>query len=209
MKRISLMIMTLMMGFTLFAQTKVRLGGIMDWDEEREVSHMGGLHLEVIGENFGFGFEAMGDTNLDNDTTGDNTPGEAMWEGEAFLSYHVFGNDSFIDPYVQAGVGNAGYVSWIDEETADYLALSLYPSFSAGINAVFEGGLVLGMRHSYRPENNIVPGAGIPASEMSAHQTTIQIGYQFGGREKRVRKEREERYGCWKWCWCDDCDCDD
>ncbi len=204
MKRLFLIFTALMLCAGLSAQVKFRLGAIMDWDDEREVSHMGGLRMELVGENLGFGMEAMGDSRLDDaeDTSG---PGEAVWQGEVFMSYHLFGNNTFIDPYVQAGIGNAGYVSWLDEDTADELNMSLYPSLSAGVNAVFEGGLILGMRYSYRPENNLVPGAGIPVTELSAHQTTLQIGYQFGGREKRERKERDN-YGCWKWCWCEDCE---
>jgi len=204
MKRLLLIFTALLVAAGLSAQVKVRLGGIMDWDEENDVSHMGGLHFEIIGEHMGFGAEALGDSRLDDvqDTDG---PGEAVWQGEVFLSYHIFGANSFIDPYVQLGAGNAGYVSWIDENNSDELALSLYPSFSAGINAVFDGGLILGMRHSYRPENNLVPGAGLPLADLAAHQTTLQIGYQFGGREKRERKE-PDRKGCWKWCWCEDCE---
>jgi hypothetical protein len=200
-KLIFTFLVAMLMTAGLSAQVKVRLGGIVDWDKETEQSKIGGMRFEVIGDNLGFGFDAMADFNREEEITH-----SVKWEGELFLSYHLLGNSSFIDPYLQAGYGNGGSVSWRDENTAEDLTLSLYPSLGAGVNVVFEEGLVMGCRWGNRPENNFIPGTNITRYDLAQNQFTLQLGVQLGGREPRYRKEesRDHSHGSWKWCWCED-----
>ncbi len=56
------------------------------------------------------------------------------WQGLLFLRYHFFGSRSFIDPFIEAGFGNAGSVIMNVPEEEQELKLVLYPSLSAGVN---------------------------------------------------------------------------
>ena len=205
MKKITIILMVVLVAAGLSAQVKFRMNGICDWDNEREVSNIGGLRLEFVGDRVGFGMDAMGNSNGDEKLV-EGKDYWAVWQGEVFVNYHFFGNQAFLDPYLQGGFGCAGKDVWTAEGGSQDLNMSLYPSLAVGVNAVFEGGLMLGMRSSCRPSVRYVPGAGIPIYDMVRNQLTFNIGYQFGGREKREREKG--RYGCWKWCWCDECDCD-
>lgn len=202
-KQIFVLLMAMLLTTGLSAQVKLRLGGVVDWDQDQDVANLGGIQLELIGEHLGFGLNAMGDGLRE-----EIEPYSANWEGELFVSYHLFGNNSFIDPYLQAGVGNGGFVSWTSEDNVQDLQLSLYPAFHVGVNAVFEEGLYLGFNYGYRSYNRSIPATNITRYEQSRNQFTLQIGYQFGGREPRDRSEereqgREKIRGSWKWQWCE------
>ncbi len=206
MKKITIVLVLVMITASLFAQVKFRMNGACDWHAEEEKSEMGGIRLELVGQELGFGVEVMGNSSCEDEPVeGETYWGE--WQGEVFVNYHFFGNNSFLDPYLQAGYGCAGKDYWTVDEGSQELNISLYPSFSAGVNMVFKGGLILGIRNSYRPDNRYVPGSDLPVYDLSKNQFTLNIGHQFGGRDKRERA-RDERYGCWKWCWCEDGDCD-
>lgn len=209
-KLIIIVIAAMLWTTAISAQMKFRLGGSVDWNKELDDSNMGGLRLELIDDNLGFGLEIMADSDSDRTSFEQEASHYAAWQGEMFLSYHIFGNQSFIDPYAQVGYGNGGQVVW-NEEAAEEVSLALYPSLGWGVNAVFEEGLVMGFRNSYRWGSDPIPHGTFPLADVARNQFTLHIGYQFGGRQKKDRNEElrerdEDCRGSWKWVWVEDDD---
>ena len=185
------------LAFNLSAYAETRLAGEMTWewdsgksrirDIEEEDLSLGGIQFEILGQNLGYGLDALVDFRHD--------PLERWyfdWQGQLFLRYHLFGTDGFLDPFFEAGYGNAGSVLMEEEEDQE-LKLSLYPSFSAGLNLLFHEGLFVGSRLSYRPINKGIPATDIETVNLKRYQAALYIGVSLQHRRSR-KNDYFDRY---------------
>jgi len=168
------------------AHETVRTAGIMasEWDSQgssrsrAEDNHrFWGLETETITSDMtGFGMDALVDFYKD-----DLNNSMLDWRGQLFMRYHLFGTQSFLDPFIEAGVGNAGSVRLADGEKPE---MSLYPFLSAGGNIMLHGGFFAGMRWSYKLDEWII-GTVIPQKELDRHQISFTVGYSYYGYNHR------------------------
>ncbi len=197
-KHLVLTLLTTALAFNLSAHVETRLAGEQTWewnsgkshirDIEEEDLSLGGIQLEILGQNLGYGFDALVDFRQD--------PLERWyfdWQGQLFLRYHLFGTDGFLDPFFEAGYGNAGSVL-LEEEEDKELKLSLYPSFSAGLNLLFHEGLFVGSRLSYRPINKGIPAADIETVALQRYQASLYLGISLGDCHNKRRDDYFDRY---------------
>jgi len=105
------------------------------------------------------------------------------WDGQGlFVSYHILGTRSFVDPFVDAGVGCAGRVYLgPGGSPTQKLSLTLYPFVSAGA-AVELDGLRLGAKLSYALNQNAIPATSIPGYPLGRFQVTAFVGLSLGPR---------------------------
>jgi hypothetical protein len=124
------------------------------------------------------------------------------WKGDFFLSYHILGGGSVIDPFVEFGWGNVGtalisnpeypdYPDW-EDEVADgtAVALGFYNYFAGGV-AVDLNGLLLGAKLSYIPAdlNTPIPDPSIERYDLAPFEVSLFGGVSLGGhRQWRDRK---------------------
>lgn len=136
-----------------------------------------GFGWEVILDRLGFG----GDYNVRffQDTT------SAWWLDWVvpvlFMSYHPFGSNRILDPFLQVGFGSAGRVNIDGGEGryADNLYLSLFPFIAAGL-ALNLDGLLLSAKAAYTPYNGEIPAADIAAYPLGKLQVTLSAGLCIG-----------------------------
>ena len=163
---------------------------------------LSGFHWEVILDRTGFGmhyqilFERL-DTYME-----DPVYDWAMdWMGDGFVSYHFFGAGSFLDPFLEIGLGSAGRVNidsdsgqWVKDEEGDWeyvlpewdpaspdglTNLGLYGYVAAGLALDFDG-LLLGTRFAYRPFVRPVPATDFPEYPLKSFQVSLFGGIAFG-----------------------------
>jgi hypothetical protein len=105
------------------------------------------------------------------------------WEGQAiYASYHLLGSRSFIDPFVDAGLGCAGRVFLGPGSALEgKLALTIYPFVSAGAALILEG-LRVGAKLSYAIDRSPIPATSIPIYPIGRFQATAFVGFSIGGR---------------------------
>jgi hypothetical protein len=139
------------------------------------VSPFYGFSWEVVINHFGFGMQYLVKfEDIDRDWVLD-------WHGTMVLSYHLFRPRSFIDPYAEVGIGNAGRVDLIGSnvvvEPGDVpgINLALYPHVAAGLAFKFDY-LVIGGRISYRPFVERIPVAPVSAYPLK----NVQVGFYAG-----------------------------
>jgi len=130
-----------------------------------------GLETETIMDDTGFGMDGL--VNFYTDSLNNSM---MDWRGQLFMRYHLFGDRSFLDPFMEAGIGNAGTVRLEDGEE---LQMSLYPYLSAGGNLLFHEGFYAGIKWSYNIDEWIIPGTVIPKPELEKHQVTFTVGYSY------------------------------
>lgn len=160
-----------------------------------------GFHWEVLIDRLGFGMHYR--VKFDRVETGESNPEydwSLDWDGDMFLSYHFFGAGSFLDPYVQIGLGSMGRVDiddddgyWIlDDGVWEYYYeldptdravsnLSLYGFAGAGFALNFDG-FLLGAQLNYRPVSTAVPGTQFDEYPMQNFQFLLYGGIALGGR---------------------------
>ncbi len=185
MKKIVIILILILALVPLFSHTEVRIGFEVatDWNSgesykffwEDEAVNFNGIQIEVLGHHLGVGVDSLVDFSQDK-----NENWAVDWQGLLFLRYHFFGSRSFIDPFIEAGFGNAGSVIMNVPEEEQELKLVLYPSLSAGVNMVLHEAFYLGGRFSYRPDHAPIPGTDIPQMELSDFQTTFYVGFALG-----------------------------
>jgi hypothetical protein len=167
---------------TLTAHDTIRTAGIMTWEKNSssntrpsdlndEDKRYWGLDTETIHSQTGTGMDA-----LVNFYTDDQEFSILDWQGQLFMRYHLIGARSFLDPYIEAGIGNAGTVRLGDGEE---LQMSLYPFISAGGHIVFHEGFYAGMRWSCRLDEWIIPGTVIPQPELAQYQVSFNVGFSY------------------------------
>lgn len=173
-----------------FAQTRVDLDAAIGKDfsgppsldqAERALeadSPFLGLGWEVVMGHLGLGGSVLVDFN-------ENPPADWWLDWDAqplFASYHLLGSRSFIDPFVDAGLGCAGRVYLGPGPTAeDRLLLTLYPFVGAGAALVLDG-LHLGAKLSYALDRSAIPATAIPAYPLGRFQAQVFAGFSLGAR---------------------------
>jgi hypothetical protein len=105
------------------------------------------------------------------------------WEGQAiYASYHILGSRSFIDPFVDAGLGCAGRIYLGPSGSpGESLALTIYPFVSAGA-ALELNGLRVGAKLSYALSQSAIPVTDIPEYPLGRFQVSAFAGISIGGR---------------------------
>jgi hypothetical protein len=127
------------------------------------------------------------------------------WKGDFFLSYHILGGGSLVDPFVEFGWGNVGttlisspdyarYPDWEEEVSdGDALALSFYQYFGAGV-AVDLNGLLLGAKLSYIPSelSQPAPDSTLRAYDLQPFEVSFFGGVALGGHRNRHDRSRHD-----------------
>jgi len=103
-----------LVGGGAFAQLAFGVSGALHSDQQLSASgisnafrtgddiYYGGF-IEILGKHFGFGISFNYSPNANaSDLTGTNL---INWDGDIYLSYHIFKATSFIDPFLELGVG--------------------------------------------------------------------------------------------------------
>ena len=167
---------------------------------------MTGWHWEVIFDHVGLGMHYGMRFYGSEAAIAEDTDWYLDWKGDFFLSYHLFGGGSVIDPFLEFGWGNAGsasitsphyvnYPDWEDEwSDGDATALSFYNYFAGGV-ALDLNGLLLGMKLSYIPSDltQPVPDSSVDAYGLEPFEVSFFGGLALGGH----RRQRDE---CdWDW----------
>ncbi len=175
---------------TAFAQTRVDLDAVIGKDfsgppsldqAERALeadSPFLGLGWEVLMGHLGLGESVLVDFN-------ENPPSNWWldWDAQAlFISYHILGPKTFIDPFVNAGLGCAGRVFLgPGSSSEDRLLLTLYPFVGAGAALVLDG-LHLGAKLSYALDRSPIPATAIPGYPLGRFQAQVFVGFSLGPR---------------------------
>lgn len=190
MKRAFAIVFALALGLQGFAEATVSLSGIASVDVSSQLSldqaitafqtkdPFGGIGWEVTIDQIGFGgtylvkfFQDRGsDWWLD-------------WYGAGvYVSYHLLGGGSSIDPFIRTGLGCAGRVLLeYNPAVSDPLAISLFPFVGAGAD-VRLGALNLGATVDYIPKSGPIPATAIAAYPLGQFQASVLVGFKLGGR---------------------------
>ena len=110
------------------------------------------------------------------------------WNAPAiYTSFHILGPRSFIDPFVEVGIGCAGRIylgpmASSDGRPSDGLALTIYPFVSAGAALVLDG-FHIGAKLGYALGQGAVPVTVIPAYPLGRFQATAFVGFSIGSRQ--------------------------
>lgn len=120
-----------------------------------------GFYWEVIIGNVGFGMTYLSKFSTEMPSS-DEIQYESYldWIGTWDFRYHFF-RRSFLDPFVEAGIGNAGRVQMLESEfeqnVNDTLELSMLGQIGAGLALRPAGGIHIGGRLNYRFLNSPIP----------------------------------------------------
>jgi hypothetical protein len=166
-------------------------------------SLMPGLWGEMIFGNLGFGFTGL--VSFQDTATG-SSANPYNWSmdfiGSVEMRYHVFGGRSFIDPFVELGVGSAGHLAmyddppnnWTLEDDGSYLytgdmdyywseteylkSLSLFAEVGGGLSFRFSG-IVLTARMDYRFINSPIPMTQFSLYPLDPFEFSIMAGFSM------------------------------
>ena len=158
---------------------------------------LSGWYWEVIFDHLGLGMHYGMRFNEAAIETGESTDWYMDWKGDFFLSYHILGGGSIIDPFVEFGWGNVGtalvtsptypdYPDWEDEvEDGSAVALGFYNYFAGGL-AIDLNGLLLGAKVSYVPSelNAPIPDSSIERYDLAPFEITLFGGVALGGHSR-------------------------
>jgi hypothetical protein len=178
------------LAFSAFAQTRVDLTALIGKDFiDRPTLDQAASALEAESPFVGLGWEVvMGHVGLGGSYLVDFDEASASewwldWDAQALYgSYHILGARSFIDPFVDAGLGCAGRVFLGPSgEPSERLSLTIYPFASAGAALELDG-LRIGAKLSYALSRNAIPATYIPAYPIGRFQATAFAGLSLGGR---------------------------
>ncbi|MBT3274096.1 MAG: hypothetical protein HN368_13145 [Spirochaetales bacterium] len=160
-----------------------------------------GPSVEVVIDRLGFGMHSL--VKFDRLPTGEDQQRydwSLDWMGDFFAAYHLFGADTFIDPFFEVGFGNVGRVDidddqgrWIETSDGDWeyeyvfdpttqpvSNLSLFAYVGAGVALNFDG-LLLGARVNYRPMVIPVPATQFNDYPLTSFQVGLFAGVSLGG----------------------------
>lgn len=142
---------------------------------------LGGFGWEVIFGHIGIGGSYAVDFHKDAPSAW-----WLDWESQAlYASFHILGCKSFIDPFVDAGIGCAGRVFLgPSADAGSALALTIYPFVSAGA-ALELNGLRVGAKLSYALGQSAIPVTEIPEYPLGNFQLSAFAGFSIGGRWPR------------------------
>ncbi len=140
-----------------------------------------GFGWEVIIDRFGFGGDYMVSFYRD--------AAEQWWldwyAPALFVSFHPLGGKSFLDPFLQLGVGCSGQVFLepqrmpMGPSPRQDLSLSLFPFVGAGLAFNLEG-FLLSAKAIYTPYWSQVPVTDIPSYPLGKFQVTVSAGISLG-----------------------------
>jgi hypothetical protein len=142
-----------------------------------------GFGWEVIMDHVGFGAQYLVSFHED-----DPDSWWLDWNGQpAFVSYHLFGARSVIDPFVEGGIGCAGRVFLGPEEGEDWqprLDITIYPFVGAGAALCLDH-FKIGAKLDYALGRSGVPATDIAEYPLGRFQVSVLAGVTFGtkGRE--------------------------
>lgn len=126
------------------------------------------------------------------------------WNGDLFISFHLFGGGAVVDPFLEIGYGCAGRVeltqgpsgywsqgddglwtyTWYPESYEPVTNMSLYPCVAAGVAFDLDGFLI-GIRGAYRPVAHAIPATRIPNYPLKSVQISFIGGLALGGHDRR------------------------
>jgi hypothetical protein len=108
------------------------------------------------------------------------------WYAPAFfLSFHPLGGRSFLDPFLELGIGSSGRVfldprrTAVGPDPAQDLSLGLFPFAGGGVAFNLEG-LLLSVKAVYTPYSSQVPVTDIPDYPLGQFQVTVSAGISLG-----------------------------
>lgn len=166
-----------------------------------------GWHWELIFGHFGLGMH-YGMRFYETELL--ESPYLVDWKGDFFLSYHIMGAGSVIDPFLELGWGNAGtatasyddrheYPDWEDElHGGTATALAHYTYVGAGL-ALDLNGLLLGVRVLHVPSELVspTPDPDVALYRMSPFELGIFGGIALGGHDRK--SYRKHHWHDWGW----------
>jgi hypothetical protein len=206
---ISVLSLTLLLAGSLFADGQFRIAGdvstefaeqpsfddaLSEFDTGDQGDFFTGWHWEVIMDKIGFGMIYQIKFDETKLITSPSSDAWLDWKGGMFVSYHLFGGGSLIDPFAEIGYANAGRVIISDLDDFDYggydfeeylnegeavTNMSLYPYIAGGV-AIDLDGFLFGAKLSYHPIVSTIP---VPFDEypLKAFEVGIFGGLAFGG----------------------------
>jgi hypothetical protein len=205
MKRILVSVILLVSAGLAFAQTEVRLTGHLALDFSERPSAREAARAFADSENqllWGPGWEvvmdhlSLGGTYLVSFFQDETSGWWLDWYGEPlYVGYHLFGAGSFIDPFMQVGLGSAGRVT-LDNETAadqDPLYLSIFPFIGGGL-ALDLDGFIIGGRLSYYPSITPPPTTDFQNYPLDKFQVALFAGVGLGPYKQRRGHGRHSRW---------------
>ncbi len=183
-KRSAMIAAMVLISLPVYATETYRSAGLITWEKNfpesdssgsppprKEDSNLFGFEAEYIPQNMGYGMDLMAGFRRDMEDRS-----LMDWQGQLFIRYHLFGGTSFLDPYLEGGIGNAGTVHLND---GGGLKMSIYPFVSTGMNLVFREGLYFGGRWSYRMDEWQVPGTNYDMAGTGRVQVSLIIGKSY------------------------------
>ena len=211
MKKLIIVLVFIITSIHAFAGNQTRLTGqwamqsekssILEAASARQALHLGGIGVEHVTKNFGFGGSTMfsfqeyssGFWNMKMDT-------------QMFISYHILDNQNVFDPFILAGVGakldmdikNTYIVkSRQHGETQKYYkyrrrsvtrkGVSLYPYIGAGVGLNFESGIYLSGRFHWKPHFTKLPTTDYPRADEIPFELIISVGYSFNRNNQKSK----------------------
>jgi len=189
MRTAAIAIMISCLAFSAFADTRVDLTAVISKDFIASPSFDRAAHALGAETPFGgFGWEVLfGNVGIGgayavvfNQDAASNW--WLDWETQpVYASYHLLGAKSFIDPFVDAGLGCAGSICLGPSENAgEGLALTIYPFVSAGATLELNG-LRLGAKLSYALGQSAIPVTTIPEYPLGRFQLSVFAGISIAG----------------------------
>lgn len=161
---------------------------------------MNGWHWEVIFDHLGLGMHYGMRVYEAAYTDAVATDWYLDWKGDFFLSYHLLGGGSVLDPFVEFGWGNVGstavaapgcveYPDWENEvRRGDAVALGFFNYYAVGVAADING-LLLGGKLSYIPSelSRPIPDSSIEQYRLDPFEVSFFAGLALGGHDRHHR----------------------
>jgi hypothetical protein len=142
-----------------------------------------GLYWEYIPGNLGIGMTYLLKFNREASALPDiDHTWYFDWIGTVDVRYH-FLNESFLDPFIEAGFGNAGRVDMTSyepesERMRDELLMSLFGQMGGGVAFHFKE-MHLGLKMLYRFINQPVPATGFGTYSLKNFHVSFFGGVTF------------------------------
>ncbi|MBN2353559.1 MAG: hypothetical protein JXD23_13380 [Spirochaetales bacterium] len=140
-----------------------------------------GLYWEVRFKHFGFGMTYLG--RFIQQDTGLPTAGRTWFIdviGTLDIRYHFLA-DSFLDPFVEGGIGAAGRVSMTHETydcVLDMLSASIFARGGAGLGLNFKH-FHIGTKILYRFFQDAIPCVDLPSYDVSQFELSLFAGWSI------------------------------
>lgn len=142
-----------------------------------------GFYWEVSISNLGFGMTYLTKFSPEIPPLNESEYESYLdWIGTWDFRYHFF-RRSLLDPFVEAGIGNAGRVQILKSEMEwvenDPIELSIFGQIGAGLALRLPGGLHFGGRLDYRFINSSVPATSFKPYPLKNFRFDFFGGFSF------------------------------